>query len=91
MLYGYSVKQINEYGLHELKEVSVQADPVILRQIGTFFLQMADLMDRGGFERCSHRHIGSVIEGWDRRFSQVDLIVLAPDGYHRDPPIVRTD
>ena len=80
MLYGYAVKELNEEGLLELREVRFAASPEVLREIARFLAQMAELMENGGFARCSHRHIGSVIHGWDKRFAGKDVIVMPPIG-----------
>ena len=79
MIYGYAAKKVDEYGLLEMKEVTIEASAQVLREMAQFLAEMADLMDAGGFSRCSHRHIGSVIKDWDKRFPGKDLIVM-PSG-----------
>jgi hypothetical protein len=78
MIYGYSNKVLNDYGLMEMREVTFQAPPVVLREVAKFFLAMADLMETNGFSNCSHRHIGSVISNWDTRFPEKDIVILPP-------------
>lgn len=85
MLYGYKLAEANEYGLLELKDISFATDSDTLRDLGRFFMQMADAMDDGEFERCSHRHIGSVIDGWSKTHDK-DVIVMPPIGTTRIQP-----
>jgi hypothetical protein len=77
MLYGYSVNEINEFGLLELREVSLSASPAVLRQIAKFLLDSAALIEAGQIGPSAHRHIQSVIADWDRRFPDKDIIVIA--------------
>ena len=79
MVYGYSAKETNEYGLLEMKEITFSAPPPVLRDISRFLAEAASLMEAGAFEACSHRHIQSVITDWDRRFPGKNIVVLAPD------------
>ncbi len=79
MIYGYKLSEVNKHGLLELKEVTFAADAETLRELGQFFVLMADAMDRGEFNRTSHRHIGSVVEGWSHRHDK-DVIVMPPVG-----------
>ena len=78
MFYGYSVRQVNQYGLLELREVSLDAPAEALREIARFLHEMADLMDAGGFVRCSHRHLSIEHRDWGRKFPGYDIVVLAP-------------
>lgn len=79
MIYGYPAKEVNEYGLLEMKEITFSASPVVLREIARFLAVSADLMDAGDFETCSHQHIQSVIPDWDRRFPESDIVVVPED------------
>jgi hypothetical protein len=78
MIYGYGSKEINEYGLLEMKEITFSAPPSVLRQIAQFLEDTARQMEEGAFAKTSHRHIGSVIVGWDKRFPNKDIIVMPP-------------
>jgi hypothetical protein len=78
MIYGYSAREVNEYGLLEMKEITISALPAVLRDISKFLADAADLMEIGGFEACSHRHIQSAIPDWDHRFPDTDIVVIAP-------------
>lgn len=78
MIYGYPAKEVNEFGLLEIREISISAPPAVLREMSRFLADMADVMEAGGFDACSHRHIQSVIRDWDRRFPGKDIVVTAP-------------
>jgi hypothetical protein len=77
MIYGYGDKVLNEYGLLELREVTFAASPDTLREIASFLTSMADLLEAGTF-RITHRHIGSVVSDWGKRFPGKDVIVIPP-------------
>jgi hypothetical protein len=77
MIYGYAARTLNEHGLLELREVSFEASPAVLRELAQFLKTSADLLDAGTF-RHTHLHIGSVIRDWDRRFPGKDVIVCPP-------------
>ena len=69
--YGYSKGVVNEYGLHELSEVSFALQPAEMRRIAAFLIECANMLESGQW-RTSHRHIG---EPW----TDFDVIVLHPD------------
>jgi hypothetical protein len=77
MIYGYKLKEINEIGLLEMKEITFLAPSDVLREIARFLEDMAHQIDEGTL-LSSHRHIGSVIVGWDKRFPDKDIIVIPP-------------
>lgn len=89
MIYGYVLTTVNEYDLCEMKEITFAASPDVLREIAGFLENMAGLMESGGFDNCSHIHIGNAIADWDRRFPNKDIIVAVPPQMRRDPPTVR--
>ena len=76
MFYGYSKKQLNEYGLQDLREVTFSASPDVLRQIADFLNESASMMEEGWFDKCSHRHIQDEVKDWDKRFPERDIIVM---------------
>lgn len=79
MIFGYGLKEVNEeFGLLEMKEVTFAATPAVLRQIAHFLEAMAQKMDEGFFDGCSHAHIGSVIAEWNIRFPNKDIVVMPP-------------
>ncbi|HLW67258.1 MAG TPA: hypothetical protein VKS79_18230 [Gemmataceae bacterium] len=79
MIYGYKLKELENSGF-EMKEVTFSAPPEVLRQIAAFLEQMAQKMEDGFFERCSHVHIGSLVPEWDKNFPNKDIIVMPPEG-----------
>jgi len=78
MLYGYGCKVLNEWGLQEMKEITLAASPDELREIASFLEKAAALMESGEFRSCSHLHISSVADDWNRRFPNKDIIVTPP-------------
>jgi len=78
MIYGYRLKEVNEFGLLEMKEITFAASPAVLRQVARFLNEMAQKMDEDFFEKCSHAHINSVIVDWDRLFPNKDIVVTPP-------------
>ena len=80
MIYGYALREVNEYGLMELREITFSASPAVLRQIASFLAEAADLMDSGHFRICPHRHIENAIPGWDLAFPEKDVVVTPPVG-----------
>lgn len=89
MIYGYACKKVNEYGLLEMREITIAASADVLREMAHFLGEMAEIMEAGGFSRCSHRHIGSVIKDWDERFPGKDFIVMSHEGGTEEIPTVR--
>ena len=77
-IHGYAETNEREKGPLEMREVTFSASPDILRQIAKFFSEMADLMEQGGFSKTSHKHIGSVIPNWDKRFPKREIIIMPP-------------
>lgn len=78
MLYGYPLKQVNEYGLCELKEITFAASADVLRDVARFLNAMAALMDSGEFSKHSHWHIQTTVPHWDRRCPGKGIIVVSP-------------
>jgi len=75
MLYGYSSRTVNEYGLLEMREISFDASPSDLRKIANFLEKMADVIDTGQ-AMSSHAHINNVIDSWDREHPNKDIVVI---------------
>ena len=80
MIYGYALREVNEFGLIELRELTFSASPTVLRDIAAFLTEAANLMESGHFRNCSHRHIESAIPGWDITFPEKDIVVTPPTG-----------
>lgn len=79
MIYGYSVNQLNIYGLLELREVTFDATSEDLREIAAFLVQMADSIDSGELAPGSHRHLRTINKSWHTRHPGNDVIVSVPD------------
>jgi len=75
-IYGYCGKKVNSFNLYEMKEVTFSASPDSLRRVSVFLSEMADKMDNGEFESCSHRHIENTILNWNELCPDSDIVVL---------------
>ena len=78
MVYGYSRRVINEYGLMEMREVTFALAPEELRVVGQFLLDMAQEMEGRTFEKTTHRHLSTSHPGWTKSTSNADVIVMPP-------------
>jgi hypothetical protein len=81
MIYGYSKKIVNEYGLHELSLVSFQTDAKTLRRIIAFLSDAADELEKKNGcmkEAGDHLHLRDEDENWEKDFPDSDVIVLYP-------------
>ena len=47
MIFGYEQRVINEFGLQEMREISVSVDSSTLRALGQFFVETAEELDAG--------------------------------------------
>ncbi len=86
-IYGYSNRQVNDYGLQELSEVSLELPPADLRAVARFLNHCAELIESGQW-RTSHRHLTTHEPDWNKRHRNSDVIVLHPSP---DPPKVVSD
>jgi hypothetical protein len=71
MIYGYDSRTINEYGLKQMREVSVSVDPDDLRALAEFLTDAADELE-GGVSGHWHKHAPDSL----RRRLGCDFIVL---------------
>ena len=78
--FGYSNRVVNEYGLHELSEVTFDLPLLDLRRIAAFLLDCADAAESGKWQN-SHRHI----QDHDPTWSECDVIAIHPSA---EPPAV---
>lgn len=76
MIYGYSNKKVNEYGLLEMKEITFSVSPEVLRKIGFFLNEVADSMESDLFQKSSHSHICNMIPNWNELCPDKDIIVI---------------
>jgi hypothetical protein len=76
MIYGYDSRTINQYGLKEMREISLSAGPAVLRDLARFLMQCADDLETGSVH--SHRHVSAGLQ----RDIGCDVIVLniKPEG-----------
>ena len=77
-VYGYSNGVVNEYGLHEMKEVTFDVPLSDLRKIAAFLIECADLAESRQW-RGDHRHLQAASPPWN----DCDVIVIHPNP---DPP-----
>jgi hypothetical protein len=59
MIYGYDVRTVNEYGLKQMREVSIHAAPKALRDLAAFLVESAAELEKGPKHSNWHRHHGS--------------------------------
>jgi hypothetical protein len=78
MIYGYPRRQVNEYGLQELNELTLAMGPAELRLLGKFLVEMAAEMEAGAFERTSHRHMTAKYHEWRTMHPSADVIIMPP-------------
>jgi len=71
MIYGYDSRTINEYGLKQLREISLALSPDDLRELALFLHQAAEGLE-GASSGHWHLHLPDVI----RRKVGCDVIVL---------------
>jgi len=50
MIYGYDAKTLNEFGLKEMKEISVAARPALLKEFADFLILAAKQMEEATSE-----------------------------------------
>lgn len=69
-VYGYSKAKLSTAGLLEMREVTLCTSPEIIRQIASFLLAAADVMERED-EAFSHMHVDESIQKWPRSWPQI--------------------
>lgn len=59
MIYGYVAKIVDdEYGLSEMRKVSVSTSPSVLRELAKFIIDaVAEFEEAGPVSRSWHRHV----------------------------------
>ena len=74
--YGYQRAVVDpEYGLLELREVSLDLSPDGLRRLAAFLRDCADRAEAGDL-RSDHVHIEEFDRVWKRESPDLDVIVL---------------
>ncbi len=71
MIYGYDSQTLNEYGLKQLREISLAVSPEDLRELANFLQDSADELE-GAVSGHWHRHLPDAL----RRRLGCDVIVL---------------
>jgi hypothetical protein len=75
--YGYQRAVVDpEYGLLELREVSLDLSPDGLRRLAAFLRDCADRAEAGDL-RSDHVHIEEFDRAWKRESPDLDVIVLS--------------
>jgi len=71
MIYGYESRIVNEYGLKQMREISVATRPDALRDLARFLLQCADELETAASGHW-HRHASASLQ----REIGCDVVVL---------------
>ena len=61
MIYGYDSRTINEYGLKQMREISVAASPAALRELAQFLIECADQLESAASSHW-HRHASTSLQ-----------------------------
>lgn len=72
MIYGYDEKTLNDYGLRQMKEISIQGSPDDLRELAGFLAESAEQLENASSSNW-HRHVPESLQ----RKIGCDLIVLS--------------
>jgi hypothetical protein len=72
MVYGYDSRTVNEYGLKQMREISVQCSSTALRDLAAFLLEVADEVEVASSDTW-HRHAPNALQ----RKLGCDVIVFA--------------
>jgi hypothetical protein len=81
-IFGYSKRIANDYGLHEMSEVTIDVSLADLRRIAQFLIDCANRAESGEW-RSSHRHLTGFDHAWEQDHPASDVIVIHPAP---DPP-----
>jgi hypothetical protein len=74
MIYGYGRRTLNEYGLNEMREISISISAPRLRKLAEYLIQSASELDRAGGHW--HKHAPAALA----REIGCDVIVLPEEG-----------
>lgn len=77
-IYGYSKRVLNEYGLHDLSEVTFQLPTSDLRRVAAFLIACAEGIESGGWQ-SSHAHLTDHDRRWNSDHPHSDVIVIHPE------------
>ena len=73
MIYGYDSRTINEYGLKQMREISVSAHPEALRALAEFLVEAASELESKEVSSHWHKHLPSEM----KKTLGCDVVVLA--------------
>lgn len=74
MIYGYVSRTLNEYGLKQMREVTISASPNDLREVAAFLSEVADELDSHAVSVQFHRHLPPEL----KQAIGCDVIVVRP-------------
>ena len=72
-IYGYQEADVENDGLLQLEEITIQASPVTLKQIAQFLIDSANAMDAHG-EKFGHEHFNDFMQKIGK-YTGPDIIV----------------
>ena len=77
MIHGYDTGAINDFGLRRMREVSITAEPSLLRSLAKFMTDVATEMESRAtlIHPNWHRHLPNAL----KQELGCDVIVCAPD------------
>lgn len=82
-IFGYAKRQLNDFGLLELREATFDLSVGDLRTVAGFMLDCADQLESGAF-RTDHRHLSQFARQWGKDHPSVDVIVAMPSSEAAD-------
>ena len=62
MIYGYDIRTLNEYGLKQMREISITASPDALRQMSEFLAEAARELEDSAASSHWHKHVPSTLQ-----------------------------
>jgi hypothetical protein len=78
-IYGYQRAVVDaEFGLLELREISLDFNPADLRRLATFMEYFANQIESRTW-RSSHAHLTTFDREWNRDHPGIDVIIANPD------------
>jgi hypothetical protein len=77
MIYGYMEKVADEeYGLLQMRQITLAMNPLQLRLLAKFALKIAEEIESGA--PFLHRHIDESIPEWRAALEEVDVVATPP-------------
>jgi len=72
MIYGYDSRSINEYGLKQMREISIAATPNALREMAQFLQEVAEQLENSAGSSHWHKHAPSAMQ----KALECDVVIL---------------